>query len=102
MQAFPEACECAGDRCATATVAARWHAVYASEQTAFGGGDILVAGPPISVFALAHARGTRVRAREVEAVNKRSKVISLDTILLIVLVLLLVGVLLPAWPHARG
>ena len=45
----------AGDQCATATVAARWHAVCASEQTAFGGGDILVTDPPTSVFALAQA-----------------------------------------------
>jgi hypothetical protein len=38
----------------------------------------------------------------VEAVNKKEQIISLDTILLIVLILLLVGVLLPAWPHARS
>jgi hypothetical protein len=43
-----------------------------------------------------------VRAREAEAVNTKGASHYLDTILLIVLILLLVGVLLPAWPHARS
>jgi hypothetical protein len=72
--------------------------VCASEQTIFGGADILVKYPATRVVVLVHACAC-LRSGGGE---QRKQVISLDTILLIVLILLLVGVLLPAWPHARS
>ena len=65
----------------------------ASEQTTLGVADILLAYPP--------SGGTRVGARKAVAENKKERVMSLGTILLIILFLILVGVL-PTWPHARS
>ena len=72
----------------------------ASEQTTFGGADILGTDPP---------GGDSFRIRSVAWVSMQAgrwrlteeQLMSLGTILLIVIVLMLVGVL-PAWPHARS
>ena len=76
--------------------------VCASEQTTFGGAHILVTYPGTRVVALyADVEHARAWPRSGSG-EQRERVISLDIILLIVLILLLVGVLLPAWPHARS
>jgi hypothetical protein len=75
--------------------------VYGSERTTLVPVDIVALWLPNGASLRACFRHGRDQRTEAVAVNKKERVMSLGTILLIVLILILVGVL-PTWPHARS